>query len=180
MANSKALYFLALVPPNEVKEEIRQIKLEIKEKYDASHALKLPAHITIIPPFRLEKQQEGDIFKKLKLISSFQAGFTVKLKNFGHFGQRVIFIEVENPQPVMDIYTKAKTYLPSCFSNPEDSSLHPHITLATRDLKKDKFKEAWQEFKTRTYSGSFEAISLLLFKHNGKSWDIYKEFSFNL
>ena len=83
MTFSKALYFAALVPDQAVKEEIRNLKLEIREKYGVAHALKLPAHITLIPPVWLQYEQEKKFVKALRKVSEKQNSFPVELRDFG-------------------------------------------------------------------------------------------------
>jgi len=55
---------------------------------------------------------------------------------------------------------------------------HPHVTIAFRDLKKDKFYEALDYFKTQTYAASFQTKSFCLLKHTGKEWLVNKELFF--
>lgn len=178
MAFSKALYFTALIPPQQVKEEVLKMKLEIKEKSGASHALKLPAHITITPPFRLEEDREQELFNTLKNIAEAQDHFPVELNDFGHFGQRVIFIKVADHEPVKKLHADVSAGLASYLPEVSKSSIHPHFTLATRDLSRENFQEAWKEFSNRSYNNSFLAEALYLLKHNGKTWDIIKKFPF--
>lgn len=178
MAISKALYFAALIPPTEIREEVLRLKLEIKEKFDAAHALKLPAHLTILRPFWLEIKKENDVFHKLHTAASTQTPFPVQLKDFDHFGQRVLYIKVVEHEPVKQVYNNFSGSLKTLFSNASASSIHPHVTLATRDLSRENFGRVWNDFKNRSYMNSFMAKSLILLKHNGKSWDILKEFDF--
>jgi len=56
--------------------------------------------------------------------------------------------------------------------------IHPHMTIATRDLSKKMFHKAWPEFKDREFKASFTADSLHLLKHSGKQWEFFREFSF--
>ena len=176
MANSKALYFAALLPPPKLKEEIRQLKLEIKEKVGASHALKLPAHITLLPPFKMESHGENNLFETLESVSSETPFFEVELDGFGSFGQRVIFLNVINPERVTLLHRKLLQSTQTITGANPEGSFHPHVTLATRDLGPRDFKTVWQEYKGRTYSSNFTATAITLFKHNGKTWDILKEF----
>lgn len=178
MAFSKALYFTALIPPEEVKDEIRDLKLEIQDKFHAAHALKLPAHITITPPVWLEAKKEQDFLFLLKKITATEVSFPLELRDFGHFGQRVIFVKVVDHEPVKQLFKNVSEGLDSIFSEAAGSSIHPHITLATRDLDKEKFQKAWKEFSSRSYSNSFSAEALFVLRHNGKTWDIIEKFPF--
>ena len=56
--------------------------------------------------------------------------------------------------------------------------LHPHMTIATRDLSEEAFEQAWPQYESKEFNASFEAKSLFLLKHNGQHWNIYKEFCF--
>jgi 2'-5' RNA ligase len=39
--------------------------------------------------------------------------------------------------------------------------LHPHITIATRDLDSSTFVKAWPHFKNREFKASFDVKSLV-------------------
>lgn len=178
MAFSKALYFTALIPPEHVKDEIKDLKLEIKDKFHAAHALKLPAHITITPPAWLEADREQDFLFLLKKVTATEVSFPVQLKDFGHFGQRVIFVKVVDHEPVKQLFKNFSAGLGTFLGEAAGSSIHPHITLATRDLDREKFQKAWKEFSSRSYSNSFSAEALFVFRHNGKTWDIIEQLPF--
>jgi 2'-5' RNA ligase len=49
---------------------------------------------------------------------------------------------------------------------------HPHITIATRDLHKRAFTEAWPLFEHKKYEVQFEATGLSVLRHNTKNWDV--------
>ncbi len=176
-----ALYFIALLPPESIRKKIHRIKLEITEKYEAKRALKLPAHITMQIPFRMESEQEENLFRLLEDFSGSQQEFPVKLKDFGRFGQKVIFINIENHAPLIQLHSSLQEKLVNFinFKSGENfPKIHPHITLATRDLHYKQFSPAWAEFKERSFSDEFMANKLSLLRHNGKTWDILHEFKF--
>lgn len=178
MAFSKALYFTALVPSQSVKEAVRNLKLEIKEKVGAAHALKLPAHITLIAPVWLQNEQEQAFVEAIREVSKKHSSFPVELKGFGRFDQRVIFLNVVDHEPVKELHRKLMEALKEILSLDEEKKLHPHVTLATRDLPRNQFKEVWEIFKDRKTHLSFKATSITIFKHNGKTWDVLEEFCF--
>ena len=57
-------------------------------------------------------------------------------------------------------------------------AFNPHITVAFRDLRRPAFAMAWKEFASRKFSGEFAVNAIILLKHNGKLWEICKEFDF--
>lgn len=179
---SKQLYFIALLPPDEIKEDVRELKLIMKKRYDASHALKSPAHITLQMPFRREEEMESEMVDSLQEFASHQTKFTVNLNGFDAFPPRVLFIKVENHDPIQNLHSNVNTFLTESLQFADDEvkhELHPHITIATRDLNKAAFHNAWSEFEGREFQTSFEINSLTLLKHNGKYWDVFHEFPFN-
>ena len=54
----------------------------------------------------------------------------------------------------------------------------PHMTVAFKDLKKSKFKAAWEEFENRELHFEFAAEKLTLLRHENKKWNIAQEFKF--
>jgi 2'-5' RNA ligase len=69
----------------------------------------------------------------------------------------------------MDAFCKAH---PQYGAKPDTRPFHPHITIATRDLHKRAFAEAWPLFEHKTYSAQFEATALSVLRHNTRFWDV--------
>lgn len=174
-------YFIALLPPEAMREQVKKLKEEIKDKYQSKKALRLPAHITLQPPFKMEEEQLPHVIKVLEEFAGTQQDFKVELSGFGAFPPRVLFIEVANPDPVAHVYQALHEVmlqiLPVEDKN-KNRKFHPHITVATRDLHQRQFRPAWEEFRERDFSASFTADSLTIFRHNGKTWSILREFPF--
>ena len=51
----------------------------------------------------------------------------------------------------------------------------PHMTVANRDLKRDRFSEAWSQYERRSLQAMFQVTQLTLLRHNGKCWKIEQE-----
>ncbi len=176
---TQQLYFIAILPPEKIRKEVRLLKLEMQERFDTSHALKSPAHITLQMPFRREEKFEDEIFDTLKNFAANRKKFVINLKGFDAFPPRVLFIKVVDHKPVQNLHSRLNEVLTNYLHFTEDKikqQLHPHMTIATRDLHKAAFHDAWDEFKNREFQDSFEAKSLVLLKHNGKNWDVFREF----
>lgn len=176
-----SLYFLAFIPPEIIKQEIKILKEEIRLKFAAKHALKLPAHITLQPPFKLPEDDKVILLETLTNFALDKEPIEIQLSGFGGFPPRVLFIDVQNKEPIIHFYDRLQKVLYKVpnFTQKEKRPLLPHITLATRDLKEKYYPEAWKEFRERKYNATFTADKLSLLRHNGKSWEIYCEFPFN-
>jgi 2'-5' RNA ligase len=175
------LYFIALVPGKELRDRVLRIKERLKAEYNAGHALKSPAHITLQMPFRKKSDEERTVVTVLGRFAAAEAPFDLHLEGFGCFAPRVIFIKLVNPQPVIELHRRLKTVLQDSagFSDSEImKSVQPHMTVATRDLTKQAFAEAWPEYQDEEFAVSFNVNSIFLLKHNGSNWEIFKEFQF--
>ncbi|GHA31954.1 2'-5' RNA ligase [Salinimicrobium marinum] len=176
------LYFIAILPNYEIRKRIIELKLEVKEKYGVKHALKLPAHITVQIPFKFPEEQEPQLLEKLHSFAAGQKPFQVHLNGFGSFPPRVIFIKIENQDPVTECHAELQQIMSILLESDNArkvSSFHPHITIATRDLEKEVYKQVWPKFKNREFKAAFRAESFILFRHDGKTWQICEEFEFS-
>ncbi|MFD1095449.1 2'-5' RNA ligase family protein [Salegentibacter chungangensis] len=172
------LYFIALLPPAKIRKEIEAFKKELKESYRIKHALKLPAHITLQIPFRMQEKKEPVLIRNLLKFAKDKRSFQVSLSGFGKFSQNVIFVKVSEHRPVIDLFEDLQSNLAQILdlkNHEKAARIHPHITIASRDLKTEVFPEIWAVFKDRNYQSSFRADSIHLFRHNGKTWDILRK-----
>ncbi|MGS2738693.1 2'-5' RNA ligase family protein [Sinomicrobium sp. M5D2P17] len=175
------LYFIAMVPPPDVRERVRALKEELKNRFGVRHALKSPAHITLQMPFRRDPAEESAMSGVLEEFATGQLSFPVGLSGFDSFPPRVIFVKVKNHKPIRRLYESLRNVLSDRlkFSEKEMShKFHPHMTIVTRDLDEDLYQQVWPEYESRKFEASFTAGNICLLKHNGRFWDIYKEFGF--
>lgn len=152
----------------------------MKSRFGAAHALKSPAHITLQMPFRIDENLEESMIEGLKDFAGNQSGFQIKLDGFDCFPPRVLFVKIKEHKPITELHGRFKNILHSGIGLQKNNSFkfHPHMTIATRDLSAEAFEKAWQEFQNREFEASFKVKSLFLLKHNGKFWEIYREFPF--
>ena len=177
------MYFVALVAPEQINEQVMKWKRWMLEKYQCQVALKSPAHITLIPPFWMQPELETELLHYIKEFSSSQNPFPIKLLNFSNFKPRVLFVNVEKNEVLTDLKNKLESFLiqkEKFRLTKEDRSFHPHVTIATRDLRKKAFYEAWEHFKKIGYSSEWPAQNISVLKHNKKNWDVLFTSQFQL
>ena len=169
------MYFIALVAPDLINHDVLKWKQFMKERFDCLVALRSPAHITLIPPFWMEGSLENRLEDALKKFSKQQLSFALELANFGAFKPRVIYVDVVPNEILKDFHSRLQVFLTGTRLFPiskEDHPYHPHVTIATRDLHKKSFQEAWTIFKEKEYKASWKADNISLLKHNQKNWEV--------
>lgn len=170
------LYFVAIMLPPTLEKEIRSYQEEMAAKYHASRQLKIPVHVTLLPPFRNNSEED--------VVTAFEdACFKVKkpmgimFNGFGEFRNKVLFVNVVQNEALSEmrktIVSKISNYL--SLELPEHyQSFHPHVTIANRDLTRRAFLKAWPVFKDRKFEARINEIEIALLKHVDGRWKIIK------
>jgi len=178
---SQQLYFIALLPAEELRAEVRELKLEMQRRYGSGHALKSPAHITLQMPFRWDEQQENALCDLLRSFAAGQTSFSTMLDGFDCFSPSVIFLRIVDHEPLSPLQVALKKALIESGFIPEPPKafpFHPHMTIATRDLTPEAFEKAWPKYRDRSFKAEICIQSLFLLKHNGRHWEVFREFEF--
>jgi 2'-5' RNA ligase len=181
--NKSGLYFIAIVPHGSLCDEIRVVKERMLDRYGAGHALKSPAHITLQMPFKRVPSAERGLCDALAGFAMKEKPFTLELNGYGAFVPRVIFIKIVEPGPVKSLHRRLRDVMLTELEFGHDEimdDVQPHITVATRDLSRDAFRDAWPEMKDEEFVSTFEVRSIFLLRHNGRSWDLLEEFPFDI
>jgi 2'-5' RNA ligase len=175
-------YFIAIVPPSPLYDDALRLKNYFRAQYNSKASLNSPPHVTLHMPFRWKEEKENELTEALQEFSQGREVFKVQLHNFSAFPPRVIFIDVVANEALTQLYRELHRFCKRALNlfnaSYKDQSFHPHMTLAFRDLKKPLFMKAWEEFQARTFSAQFTVEKIFLLKHNGKIWEIFKEFHF--
>ena len=61
----KELYFIAVVLPLDIREEVYNFKKIMAEKYYVRHLSKSPAYFTVHISFKCENMREGELYRAL-------------------------------------------------------------------------------------------------------------------
>ncbi|OCA79615.1 2'-5' RNA ligase [Chryseobacterium contaminans] len=171
----KKMYFIAIYPPEEIIEEIKEFKRDLAISFQNSKALKNDAHITLFPPFSRELELEEDIHIAFQKVDTCLTPFEVELNGFGSFPNPknpVIFVHPEDNIHLTDLYNRVKQQF-----NFAKYSFTPHMTVGYRDLSWENYLKAWEKYQHKEYKTKFLVDKILLLRHDGK-WVPIAEKSF--
>lgn len=177
----EGLYFIAILPPDDIAQRVQEIKKEFVEEYESKEAYNKPPHFTLRAPFKAPEEIEERIIPQLIYFAEEQDAFTVNLSGFNHFRDDVIYIDVEDPAAMKLLYANLCEYLQNemGFSETQNkNSFTPHMTVAYRDLTSENFQRAWKKFQDRPFDYSFPVNSFYLLKHDYTRWQPFYEFNF--
>ncbi|MFO0356583.1 MAG: RNA 2',3'-cyclic phosphodiesterase [Sphingobacteriaceae bacterium] len=166
-------YFIAIVLPEPIQQEVEAMKQKLFTQFGLKGALRSPAHITLHRPFEWKEEKEQLLIDALQKFE-FGKAFNLELKNFNCFHPRVIYVDVLKNELLFDLHKRLKYYAQEnlkLLNEVEDMrGFHPHVTIAFRDLRKNKFEEVWVEFKEKMYQASFEVKGFSLLRLESK-WE---------
>jgi 2'-5' RNA ligase len=172
------MYFIAVVCPQQIDEKILEYKHWMRDRFGCKAALKSPAHLTLIAPFWLEETKEPELLNVFDAFSTNIPAFVVKLNNFSHFSNRVLFVHVDTNEPLAMLQSEVETWFHQHFSNEiklDQRPFHPHATIANRDMSPPTFLKAWQHFSKEDFNALFTVSSISLLKLSPGKWNVIRE-----
>jgi len=177
--NDARLYFIAILTPNHISNEITAIKQYFKKTYNIKKALNSPPHITLYPPFRWRLSEIEILNTSVRNFARNYSSFPINIKDFGAFRNRVIYAGVTKNDSLQSLWYALTMWMMNDLQigeKPDKRGLHPHITVAFRDLSPEIFKKAWPKYKNKSFEMQFIADHLALLRHTGKHWEVVRLF----
>lgn len=167
------LYLLALLPPEPVFSQTWALKQEVHALTGSRNAVRLPPHITLLPPMRESVDFEKECTAVLAAFAAGEAAFEVALDGFAWFGDRTLFVRVSEGAALRALHARLLAWCAARLPQvrPENRPFTPHLTLATRDLPPAQVPELRQVFGGRVYVVAFAVTQLTLFRHGGRQWE---------
>ena len=154
----------------------------MKENFGVVAALSSPGHVTMIPPFWMKDELESVLINALDKFANSCNEFLIRLRNFSHFKSRTIYLKAETTSTLADFREDLFQFLKYRRSFPvpkKEGEFTPHLTIATRDLDRKTFRQAWEHFKALDYHADWNCRSVSLLRHNKKNWDVVATSQFN-
>ncbi|MBI5858586.1 MAG: 2'-5' RNA ligase family protein [Sphingobacteriales bacterium] len=175
---SHSMYFIAILCPPATDEKIFQCKQWMKEQFGCTVALKSPAHITLLPPFWLEEEREGGLIATFQHFRPDLQEIIINLSGFSHFSKRVLYVGVMANPALEEIKLQTENYFSENFPGTikkENRPFHPHVTIATRDMRPSDFDKAFIHFSRKGFAEQFQAKTISLLKLSTGRWNVITE-----
>jgi 2'-5' RNA ligase len=174
-----SMYYVAIHCPPEIDKEVTEYKRWMKERFGCVAALKSPAHITLIPPFWLALEEETNLRQTCVSFSGDMPELTIRVNGFSHFNRKVLYAVVTGNTAIEELKKQVEFHFMSSIDviKKDDRPFHPHITIATRDLKPSDFIKAWDHFSTKEFTASFTTRTISLMKLDAGKWNVITQSS---
>jgi 2'-5' RNA ligase len=174
-------YFLALIPPAVLAEQLAQLKVQLQVRFHVKYALKSPSHLTLKMPFSYNEAKEGLLQEQLLQYLKEQEPFLVRVAGISNFGQRVIYHRVIPCETLTSMQVGLRTFCKKSLHLVEelsDRNFQPHLTLAYKDLKASQFDEVLAFAREQAITAEFMADRLFLLKRIEGRWKILSTLAF--
>lgn len=173
-----SLYLLALLLPEPLHSAVWNLKQEIHLRTGSRNAVRLPPHITLLPPLRQSAAFATGMLPLLARFAARQTACAFQLENFAWFQDRTLYVRVTQDAGLQQLhaalYAQLRLELP-VVPQPQRPFV-PHVTLATRDLPPELVSGLRQEFTRRTYKAAGWLQELAFFHHDGQQWQETERF----
>jgi len=179
----KQLKLIAIVLPEPLFSFVRDEQNYIASTWGPRQALRVPPHITLIPPLSVGEAESNDLKSIATEVASHRKPFLLKIHGYDTFSPRVIFLKPNLTYELGLLYTNLRDMvlprIPQAMNRYPDESFHPHITLAYRDLTPDQFREMWKYFKPRKAKYSVEINQFSILNNTEEGWVVESTYELN-
>jgi 2'-5' RNA ligase len=175
-------YLIAVIPPEEINEQIREFQHDMAGRFQSSKALRNIPHITLKAPFQTIHEEHTKVVNWFDALQIDVQPFSVALDGFGSFSgsaRPVIYVKPVANKDLSSLQNQILQAFSGTF--PEIKVSHtekvfsPHITIAYRDLTPEYFIKAWTEYTDMPFNASFQVSSFHLMQHDGNGWNTISE-----
>lgn len=172
-------YFIAFIPPQPIQDYASQLIQALGDRYHTRTA-QAPPHITLQPPFLWSSNATSQLEECLSSFAHNQVQIPIVLSGFGAFAPRVLFINVLKTVKLLQIQAGLMAYLEQNLGiiDPvaQRRPFSPHLTIASRNLNRQTFAQAWSELEPQQVEFEFLGDRLVLLIHDGQGWQVQTEF----
>jgi 2'-5' RNA ligase len=172
-------FFVALVPPLEIQAYANEVIQELSDRFQ-TRTSKAPPHITLQPPFLWTVEAAPKLEECLRTFACGQLQVPVNLSGFSAFPPRVLYLNVLKTSGLLALQANLMAVLEKNLEIVDPVSkkraFSPHLTVASRNLTHQTFKQAWSELQQRQVEFEFVSDRLTLLIHDNQRWQVRAEF----
>lgn len=170
----ESLFFIAILPPLAISDAIEEIRKQCSLEHQVYSALKPPVHITLAPTFIIDSKLESKLISSLEHCQNFQP-FDQELRDYNGFPPKVVFINA-NKNPGITALRKTITDHLKPYLKKKPGTFNPHVTIAYRDVEESVYYQIMKTYSKKRFRINFNVNKFALLKHDGKKWNIFREF----
>lgn len=172
-------YVIVSVVKGEAGDFNNNLRKEVFEKFKAKSS-KLPAHFTIKAPF----EHVGDIKSLEKAIEEYcsknkKASYSIK--DYSHFGDRVIFMEVIMSEEGKILHDGLIDQLQEVsfieFHKKDGKNKKFHVTISSKGIS-GMYNELWEYVNKYPCDYKVEFDNVCIYKWINNTWVLHKEYLF--
>ncbi len=173
-------YFIAWIPSYRVKSKIQNLKALLQIKFGINKSMNAPPHLTLIKPFELGQNELEHLQHVLCTFCKLQDPFEFKMQGLGSFGQHVLYVHLDQTDALLKFREALRLVLKETTHLSEDTlhpDFHPHITLATKDLKPSLFSPVWAFLLQKIISEKCTLANICLLHYQNNQWQVIRKFN---
>lgn len=92
--------------------EAEPVVAQLRKRHDPAAQDGVPAHVTVLFPFKPLDAIEEDDHRRLESIFAAAAPFTLTGSRTGWFGERVLYVAPDDPEPVLELVAEVAAEFP--------------------------------------------------------------------
>lgn len=172
--DTRTLYFWAIVAEGHAQTELTRLKQLASNQFGCHHALRSPAHITLIPPIRLTAAKCDELTPAIRQVAERIQPFQVRLKGINGFAPRVVYVDVQPCNQLDQLQERllAAFDLHDLIKNDSLNPFRPHVTLAFRDLHEDQYDVVLEFFRGMEICFDWSVFRLSRLHYHMDGWKI--------
>ena len=155
------------------------LRKEVFQKFNAKSS-KLPAHFTIKAPFEYDDIDELE--EVLQNFCKTHKRASYKIKNYNHFDNRAIYMEVimskEGKKLHDDLFDELNKISYINFGEKDGKDKIFHVTISSKKIQ-TIFDELWDYVNSIPCDFDCEFDNVSIFKWKNNTWILHKEYKFN-
>ena len=169
-------HFIGVLLPEDISLSLEDCRRYMNRAYGCKSGHGTPIHVTLVPPFRLQKDYStDDLIRAIeKEVLPKGLGFTAHIDNFDAFGDRTLFAKIvsdENWTRLRDKTVKAiLKACPGC-TKKDRRLFQPHATVSNRDIPAGATAKALQVMNELNLVEDFPVDNITIFERKANRWE---------